>query len=101
MNGLLGYEPEGTTTMTILGRMFSVFNTIVMTVGAFVVVYVTVVGVMMTAHEGEFMGKKWNNIWIPIRTVLGIGALVPTASGYSGLQIIMMWVIIQGIGAAD
>ncbi len=36
-----------------------------------------------------------------IRTVLGISMLVPSASGYSYIQIIMKWVIIQGIGAAN
>ncbi|EKD70440.1 MAG: Defect in organelle trafficking protein, partial [uncultured bacterium] len=87
--------------INLLSTMFRTFNSTILAVGAFIVVYVTIVGVMATAYEGEFMGKKWNNIWIPIRTVLGISALVPTASGYSGIQIIMMWVIIQGIGAAD
>lgn len=92
---------SGTVTLTLLGAMFKTFNSIILGVGAFVIVYVTVVGVMATAHEGQFMGKKWNNMWLPIRTVLGISALVPTASGYSGIQIIMMWFIVQGIGAAD
>jgi len=101
VNGVISPEAEGYTTLTILGEMFRVFNSVILTVGAFIVVYVTVVGVMATAHEGQFMGKKWSNMWIPIRTVLGIASLVPTGSGYSGLQIIMMWVIVQGIGAAD
>jgi conjugal transfer/type IV secretion protein DotA/TraY len=106
MNGVIsayGIAPmaAGTTTVTILGTMFQMFNSIVLALGAFMVVYVTVVGVMATAHEGQFMGKKWNNMWLPIRTVLGIATLVPTSSGYSAIQIIMMWIIVQGIGAAD
>lgn len=105
MSGVIpvpGGTAGGSTTMlTLLGTMFKTFNSVALAVGALIVVYVTVVGVMNTAHEGKFMGKDWNNLWIPIRTVLGIAALVPTGSGYSGLQIIMMWVILQGIGAAD
>jgi hypothetical protein len=104
MNGVInpagGFVQAG-TSVTLLGTMFKTFNSVILAVGALLVVYMTVVGVMATAHEGEFMGKKWNNIWIPIRTVLGIAALVPTGSGYSAIQIIMMWVIVQGIGAAD
>lgn len=96
MNGVL---PGGQTN--ILGTMFQTFNSVVLAIAALMLVYVTVVGVMKTAHEGEFMGKQWNNIWIPIRSVLGIAMLVPTASGYCVLQIIMMWIIVQGIGAAD
>lgn len=86
---------------TILSQMFNTFNTVVLAVGALVIVYMTVVGALATAHEGEFMGKKWNNIWIPIRTVLGIATLVPTGSGYSAIQLVMMWIVIQGVGAAD
>lgn len=88
-------------SISLLGTMFQTFNSIILSVAALVVVYVTVVGVMHTAHEGQFMGKNWNNLWLPIRTVLGIAALVPTGSGYSGIQIVMMWFIVQGVGAAD
>ena len=103
MNGVISSPGIGNSTasLTLLGTMFNTFNSIVLTIGALVVVYVTVVGVIMTAQEGEFMGKKYGNIWLPIRTVMGVAALVPTGSGYSGLQIIMMWVIVQGVGAAD
>ena len=101
MNGVILPQDAGTSTVTMLGSMFQVFNATILAVGALMVVYVTVMGVLMTAHEGEFMGKNWNNIWIPIRTVVGIASMVPTSSGYSGIQIVMMWVIIQGIGAAD
>jgi hypothetical protein len=94
-----GVIPHG-NIFTLFGSMFRTFNSIALTVGALIVVYITVVGVMMTAHEGEFM-KKWNSLWTPIRTILGIASLVPTSSGYSGLQIVMMWVIVQGVGAAD
>lgn len=85
----------------ILGVMFKTFNTIVLTVGALIVLYITVMGVMATAHEGEFLGKKWHKLWTPIRTLLGIATLVPTAGGYSVIQIVMLWIIVQGIGAAD
>ena len=88
-------------SISLLGTMFQYFNSVVLTVGALVIVYITVVGVLQTAQEGEFMGKHWNKLWTPIRIVLGVAALVPTGSGYSGLQILMMWVIVQGVGAAD
>lgn len=91
----------GATGIGILGSMFSAFNTVILGVGTIIVLYVTVVGVMKTAHEGEFLGKQWNNIWIPIRMVIGIAALVPTTTGYSSIQILVMWIIVQGVGAAD
>lgn len=86
----------------ILGTMFKTFNTIALTLGAVVLIYTTVVGLLMTAHEGEFLGKgKWNGLWTPLRLLFGIIALFPTPTGYSILQIIFMWIIIQGVAAAD
>ena len=91
----------GTAGPAFLGTLFQVFNTAVLSLGSLIVTYTTFVSIVMTAHEGEFLGKKFHSMWIPLRTVMGIAALVPTASGYSYLQIGMMWFIIQGIGAAD
>ncbi len=85
---------------SILGNMFRTFNTILLVVGAFFIVYITIVGVMTSAQEGEFM-KKWNSLWTPIRIVLGIVALFPTSSGYCAIQVVIMWLVIQGVGAAD
>jgi defect in organelle trafficking protein DotA len=85
----------------LLGTMFRVFNTATLALGTIIITYTTIVSVVMTAHEGEMLGKKFHTLWIPLRTVFGISALVPTATGYSYLQMAMMWFIIQGVGAAD
>lgn len=87
--------------ITLLSTMFKTFNSIILVVAVLMLVYITIIGVISTAHEGEFMGKKMNNIWIPIRAVMGIALLVPTGAGYCAIQIVMMWIIVQGIGAAD
>ena len=103
MNGII--PSSGSTTggtVTLLGTMFLLFNTTILVIGVLMILYFTIVGLMMTAHEGEFMGKsKWSSLWVPIRMVLGIAALVPSTTGYSYLQYIMMWLIIQGVSAAD
>lgn len=100
---VLPMQPGGSYNL-IFGVMFKVFNTIALTAGAVILVYTTVVGLLATAHEGEFLGKRWGGagaIWLPIRMVLGVGLLFPGASGYSAIQIIVMWIIVQGIAAAD
>ena len=101
MGNLFPPPPPGVNLPALLGAMFTVFNSVVLTIGALIVVYITIVGVLTTAHEGEFMGRHGQGLWTPIKIVLGIAALVPTGSGYSAIQLVMMWVIIQGIGAAD
>jgi hypothetical protein len=104
MNGVIinpSNPSSGGVSITLLGTMFQAFNTILLAVGVLIVLYVTIVGIMKTAHEGTPMGQHWSSLWIPIRMVLGVASLVPTGSGYCAIQIIMMWVIVQGIGAAD
>lgn len=101
MGGVLPAATGGVASISLLGTMFKTFNSIILAVATLVVVYTIVVGLLATAHEGEFLGKKFHGLWTPVRIVLGIAALVPTATGYCALQIIMMWVIVQGIGAAD
>lgn len=86
---------------TILGAMFKTLNTTALVLGALMVVHTIVMGLIKTAHEGEFLGKQWNSLWVPLRTVMGIAALFPTPSGYSVMQVAMMWFIVQGVGAAD
>lgn len=84
-----------------LGEMFRTFNIVMLALNVIVIVYTTIFGLINTANEGEFLGKKFNSAWVPIRSVMGIGLLIPTSSGYCMLQVLMMWVVLQGIGAAD
>ena len=88
-------------TFGIMGMIFKSLNTTALILGAILVTQTTVVGLLKTATEGEFLGKQWSSMWVPFRMVLGITTLFPTAAGYSVLQIVLMWVIIQGVGAAD
>ena len=100
--GLVGdVLPSSGGVPLLLGAMFKTLNTMFLTVGAIIVVYVTIVGVIKTASEGEFLGKQWDKTWVPLRTVFGIAALFPTANGYSVIQVFIMWLIVQGVGAAD
>jgi defect-in-organelle-trafficking protein DotA len=89
------------TGSQIFGRMMGVFNASLLALGSMLLIYTIIVGTLYTAHEGEFLGRQWSSIWIPLRSVLGVSLLVPKASGYSMIQIIVMWVVIQGVGAAD
>ncbi len=89
------------TGSQLLGQMFGVFNSGILVLGGIVVLYTFFIGTLKTAHEGETLGKEWSSIWIPLRIVSGIALLIPKKSGYSFIQIFMMWVIVKGIGVAD
>lgn len=86
----------------LLSRVFGMFNQVALTVGMIIVVYTIIAGSLNTAHEGKPLGEKWNSVWMPVRTSLGIAMLVPKGgSGYCMAQYLVMWLTLQGVGAAD
>lgn len=85
----------------IMGAMFTVFNSAVLALGGIIIMYTLMVSTMNTAHEGQMLGQKWSSIWIPVRSTLGLALLIPKTSGYCLMQIFVMWVVVQGVGAAD
>jgi defect-in-organelle-trafficking protein DotA len=89
------------TGSQLFGTLFGIFNSGVLTLAGIIVTYTLMVSTLNTAQEGEVLGKQFSSVWIPFRTVGGIALLIPKASGYSLIQIFMMWIAVQGIGLAD
>lgn len=86
---------------SLLGVMMGVFNTAVLFLAMLFVLYTTVKGTVDSAHDGVLLGKKMSEIWVPIRTVAGTALLLPLASGFSLLQVAIIWLAMQGVGVAD
>lgn len=76
-------------------------NELLMMVGGILLAYTLVAGTMQTAHDGEVLGKKWSSMWTPIRTSLGIAAITPYLNGYAIIQVVVMWLVLQGVGGAN
>jgi defect-in-organelle-trafficking protein DotA len=89
------------TGSQIFGHLMEIFNSTVLALGSILVMYAIIGGTLNTAQEGEFLGKQWSSIWVPVRSVIGVSILAPKASGFSVIQILIMWIIVQGVGAAD
>lgn len=98
--GTVGNVIHGTSGQ-LLSKLFEVFNYAMVIVAACILIYTVIVSVVNTANEGEFLGKNTKSAWIILRAVLGIGILVPKYTGYSLIQVFIMWVVVQGIGLAD
>ena len=102
--GSLGSINLGTNTVSnpFLGNLFQVFNGVILAVATFILSYVGTISIINTAHQGDVMGKKWSSVWIPLRSASGLLLLAPVpGSGYSLLQVTVMWIILNGVGAAD
>lgn len=86
---------------TIIDAMMGVFNNAVLFLAMLFVLYTTVRGTVDSAHSGELLGKKMSEIWVPIRTLSGTALLLPLASGFSLLQMAVLWLALQGVGVAS
>lgn len=92
--------PNGTGN-ALISQLFSIFNIAVLTLGSIVVSYTIILSTINTAQEGEVMGKKFSSLWIPLRSAVGMAFLIPTAGGYSLLQMMMMNIVVYGIASAN
>lgn len=97
-----GTDVAGTGFQTLKVVLTS-FNLAIMGLGGIVVLYSMVVSLINTAHDGEMLGKEWSSIWIPLRTALGFALLLPVkgSTSYAVIQVFIMWVVTQGVYAAD
>ena len=100
--GSIGSISLGGASSPFLGSLFQAINGVILTIAIFILSYVSGVAIINTAHQGEAMGKKWSSIWIPLRSMVGLLLLAPVpGSGYSLLQVTAIWIILNGVGAAD
>lgn len=88
-------------TANMLGEAFRFFNSGVLFFGTIILLWVTLFGVANTANDGEALGKRWSTFYTPLRTLTAASTLIPTASGYAGVQIILLMIVIYSIGFAS
>lgn len=100
--GSVGNIYLGGSSNPVISAMFEKLNIIIVAVGTIIVSYIGIVSTINTAQEGQTMGRKWSSIWLPMRSMLGMLLMVPApGTGYSMIQVAILWAILQGIGAAD
>ena len=86
----------------IFGELFKVFNLAMLAIASIVLIYIIFVSTLNTCGEGEVLGRKWSSIFIPLRAVGAVALILPLGTtGYSVIQVFIMWVTIQGVGLAD
>lgn len=86
---------------TVFGAMMGVFNLAVLFLAMVFIAYTTIKGTVDSAHDGVLLGNKMSSVWVPIRTVAGTAFLLPLTSGYSLIQMAVLWLALQGVGVAD
>lgn len=53
------------------------------------------------AAEGEFLGKRAHNAWVPLRMAVGASMITPVFGGFVLAQIVMLMLAAVGSGAAS
>jgi len=84
------------------GRALAVFSSVLTIIAVNVIAWITVQGVVHSAHTGKVLGEKFHQIWAPLRVVLGLGLIVPIAGGFSPIhETIKQLVLRPAINIAD
>lgn len=97
-----GQDPNtATATGHILASTMGFFNSGLLVIASLIVTYVAVMGAVNTANDGEAMGKSWSAFATPLRIVAGGAVLLPTASGYSFIQMLVLMISLWGVGFAN
>lgn len=82
----------------ILSKLLGTLNSGVLVIGMIIMAYTYIGGAVHTAKDGEWLGKKWDTMMVPLRTAGGMAMLLPTVAGYSFLQIVLIWCGLQAVG---
>ncbi len=83
-------------------QILSMFNALVLSATIVMMIYVIMVGIVGTAHEGKPLGSRYSTIWTPLRTIFSVSLLMPLPwAGVSLLQALMMSMIYGSIGFAS
>lgn len=86
LNMIFGPLFSGPNNETLVSALIANFNVLFFTIAALLFIYNMVVGVTETAHEGEILGRRHSAMWVPLRTILAVAALIPMPTGYNTAQ---------------
>ncbi|WP_192484555.1 MULTISPECIES: DotA/TraY family protein [Cysteiniphilum] len=89
------------TSITLFQQIIYGFNIGMLSIGMVLFGYILVAGTIHSARDGVFLGKDWDSYWLPLRTVFGAIAVIPTKSGYCMAQWAIFNLVSMGVGFAD
>lgn len=81
-----GCSVQDTPVFVSLIRIFNIFS---LSLGGALFGWFLATGVAQTAHEGKVLGARFSSMWAPIRSIVGLGMLVPIdgTDGYNTIQL--------------
>lgn len=95
------YGPMPNSFHMGLHALFAYFSWGMFAIAVVLVLYFVVEIVLETTQTGTPFGKHFENIWVPLRLVAGIGLLIPVAYGLNSAQWITLYVAKAGSNFAS
>jgi len=92
-------EDEPSTLSHVVGFV----NVLALLLGIVIVGYVGMGSVINSASTGEVLGKNWSTYWLPLRTAMSFGLIIPSSAGgytLSTAQILVIKLVIMSSTAA-
>ncbi|MEC8382842.1 MAG: hypothetical protein VXZ73_00165, partial [Pseudomonadota bacterium] len=90
-----------TSVNPLIAEIFRIFNYGILTLAGLLITYTVVLSTINLAQDGSQALTGKVSPFVLLRIVAGCTLLVPSFSGYSGIQVIIMSVVVQGIAFAN
>jgi conjugal transfer/type IV secretion protein DotA/TraY len=99
---MFGGQFVGEEGSTALSKAIGYLNWVAICFGVIIIGYVILAGAVNTAASGQVLGKSWSTVWLPLRTSMGFGLLMPAGVGsdFSVIQVVMSNILIASSIAA-
>jgi hypothetical protein len=92
---------DGIFKTEAVGQILLMVNLTILAAGTFWLMWNILAGITQSAWDGEFLGKRFHTLWMPIRNAIGIAMLVPAFGGWGAAQLILYQAAKMGAGAAN
>ncbi|WP_235602946.1 DotA/TraY family protein [Piscirickettsia litoralis] len=86
---------------TLVSEVINYFNAGLLSCLLLIYALVVVLGVIYTAHDGEFLGRKWHSLWMVLRATFAPIAMIPVKFGFCLAQIILLYCVLVGVYLAN
>jgi conjugal transfer/type IV secretion protein DotA/TraY len=80
--------------------MLQLYSIALMVVGVIILCYLIMVTIAETSKDGTPFGRRFNQVWVPLRLVMALGLLVPVSQGLNSAQYIVLYAAKWGSGFA-
>lgn len=84
----------------LMGQLFLALNVSIMILALFMASYIVITAAIHTSREGRILSDKINITSI-LKLFAALFLITPNSQGYSLIQVMFMWLIVNGIGAAN